>query len=143
MKMKRNTKLYVSLFVIFILCAGYISFWNVLANNPLPVIQEGGVRAPGMLSAQMSHSATVSVTHNYFGLFTLPKYINGIGNLGSIHSAFFGIMVLLSVFVTYRYKKFEVDINERTKKQNVNTANSSTGRSISSGPIFYDRSTKY
>ena len=85
--------------IIPILIFVYIFLINSLSNMSFqaPVISEGSKTGSGEV-INIGQNIGVSVMRPYlFGLFYLPVYIEGLGNIGMMHDAFFTLLFILVI----------------------------------------------
>ena len=114
-------------FIISIMLAAalFIGYNYVVLN--VSFAPEGGVNSPniasetsnsGDLAVPVTDSVSVSVSHNYFGLFTWPVYKDGI-NMRNFNNAIFVAMIAMIVgglmVEKKRHKNRRVQYNERVE----------------------------
>lgn len=101
---------YKKFLLIPVLIVAYVFFIDLLVESasfaPSETTEEGQPSG-AMQPIGVTASASVSVTRPYlFGLLELPVYISGLGDISSLHNAFFIFMFFLTViFVVIEWRK--------------------------------------
>ena len=82
-----------------------------------PVISEGSKTGSGEVIS-IGQSIGVSVMRPYlFGIFYLPVYVEGIGDIGMIHDAFFILLFILAIALIIIEVKNRKSIKARKTKR--------------------------
>lgn len=108
-------KLLIPVILIFI----YIFFINSITQMGFQTneVSESSGGGPGEV-INIGQSIGVSVTRPYFfGLITLPVFIDGIGNIGIYHDAFFTIVFILELALIIIEVKNRKNIKTRKTKR--------------------------
>lgn len=102
----------------------YIWFMSALANPSIisTVSQSKGEEVPGAEVIGMGSAVTVQVIRAknpyLFGLVNLPRYIDGIGNVGSFHTMFFYFLgILTATFVVMEWRSYGRNVKWQKKKR--------------------------